>query len=326
MFATLIKQFKFKLDLSDIIDQVKCQGQGQAKGQAQAQGQAKTAIKPQDYEALLNAPHLVTLNMDLPLVYLYITNTKGINRSYYDSPAPGFQAFTDNHRFGSELFQKEMLFSGYLFDNMYIVEDIVINMGEVATTLPIDKRLSIINNILDHNYVPDPVMERHKIVSKDYVEYEYLRSFLKDHVPTLPYAKHINGLRFCPFDAGRPILITDATEIRPPTAGSKPKLENKMGTYVGRHTIVPNPKIKSCVFSVRKTDKPDVYELYLTDASGTLRYYDIACIPNKKVSQHVKTLVTRSFNRFSCVFNSEFGRWTPNSQTNSSVNCILDLQ
>lgn len=305
MFATIIKQFKFKLDLSYRIDQVK-------------------AIKPQDYEVLLNAPHLVTLNVDLPLVYLYVTNTKGINRSYYDSPVPGFQSFTDNHRFGSELFQKDMLFSGYLFDKMYIVEDIIINLGEVTATLPIDKRLSIINNILDHNYVPDPVMERHKIVSKDYVEYEYLRSFLKDHVPKLPYANHINGLRFCPFDAGRPILISDVTEIKT-TTPSKPKLENKMGTYVGRHTIVPNPKIKSCVFSVRKTDKPDVYELYLTDASGTLRYYDIACIPNKKVSQQVKTLVTRSFNRFSCVFNSEFGRWTPNSQTNSAVNCILDL-
>lgn len=287
------------------------------------------AMKARDCEPLLSSPHLVTLHLDLPVVYLCLTKTKGINRAYYEP-----DDFTDHHRFDEELYQKETVFMGYVFENTYIVEDICVHLGVSVSNMPITQRLTMINNIIDHRYVPDPVIETRKIVSKDYVEYEYLRSFIEQS-RSLPYARHITGLRFCPINAGRPIIVNDTTELKADgvairhNGGGKTATAPGMGTYAGRHTIVTNPKIDTCVFSVRKTDKPDVYELYLTDTTGTLRYYDIACIPDKKTSQRVKTIrplqTSFNFNRISCVFNREFGRWTPNSQTNAAVNCITDL-
>jgi hypothetical protein len=279
-----------------------------------------TAVKAKDCEHLISTPHIVTLQLNLPLIYLFLTKTKGINRAYYDSASwPNTE--TDNHRFSEELFEQETLFSGYLFEDMFIVENIHVFKGQPVTSA-IDQRLSLLNSIIDNEYVPDPVIETRKIITKDFIEYEYLRSFMEEHVSRLPYAKHIVGLRFCPLGPGRPIIVNSLTEIKP---SFKPE-QVKMGVfYKDRHTIVNSPKINTCVFSVKKTDKPDVYELSLQDAAGSLKYYDIACIPNKTVSQLARTLITRQFNRILCEFNHEFKRWTLKAQTNASVNRITDL-
>jgi hypothetical protein len=294
-----LKQHYHSLDLSGRIDQVK-----------------------NEYNDIKIKTYLVTLNLNLPVVYLYLTKTNGINRCYYESPVGGDRyTMTDNHRFDDELFDKEVLFSGYLFENTYIVENVLLYRKDFIEKEPLYDRLSLINELLDHFYVPDPVIETHKIMCKDYVEYEYLLSFLKEYANNLPYAKHINGLRFCPVEPGRDILIDDMSRLIP--SQNSPIAP---GSYIDRHKIVPNPKIDTCVFNVRTSNKPDVYELYMNDKYGNLRYYDIACIPNNVVSQKVRSIVSGTRKRFLCVFNREFGRWTPDSHTNAPINCITDLK
>jgi hypothetical protein len=75
------------------------------------------------------------------------------------------------------------------------------------------------------------------------------------------------------------------------------------------------------VFLVRKTLKPDVYELYCFNSGKQLKYYDIACVPDIVTSKKVKTLLGRAKEAaLICEFNREFGSWTPNALSNSPVN------
>ena len=275
------------------------------------------AITQRDYEYIHAFPHIVTLNLDLPRVYLFITKYKGSNRCIYFKDN---EIIFDNHRFSEEMFHKDTLFIGYLYDRVYTVEDILISEGRpvnglgLGLGLGLDKRISLINSILDYAYVPDPVLESYQIIAKEYVEYEYLQSFYINHASKLPYSQYINGLRFCPLQTGRQIIINRNTEI--PTVVKK--IKDKIGQYEGRHAIISEPSIEECVFHIKKTDKPDVYELYLFDSDKILRYYDIACIPNKIISSKITKLFSHariSETSMNCTFNKDFKRWTPVSIT-----------
>ncbi len=275
--------------------------------------QAAVSIREYEY-SITRSPHIVTLNFSLPTVKLYLTKLKGVNRCIYEYPDD--QA-TACHRFSDEVFDADTVFIGYLMENMFMIEDILVHKQENIMHYAIDKRLNIINNIVNQQYTPDPVLETIQITVKDYVEYEYLQSFYSDAM-TKPYAKYINGLRFCPLNGGsKQIILTEQTEL--PMVS--PRTAAATSQYTDRHTIIASPNIDKFVFLVRKTLKPDVYELYCFNKAKVLKYYDIACIPDIATSKKVKTLMGKGKDAtLICEFNREFGRWTPYALSNSPVN------
>jgi hypothetical protein len=290
----------------------------------------QAAVSIRDYEyAITQSPHIVTLNFNIPTVKLYLTKVKGINRCIYEeiSTSPLTSTLTSTltltltacHRFSDEVFDADTVFVGYLMKdiNMYMIEDILVHKQENISHYAIDKRLNIINTIVNQQYTPDPVLETIRITVKDYIEYEYLHSFYEDAI-TKPYATYINGLRFCPLNGGKQIILTDRTELPmySPRSGSAAASQ-----YEDRHTIISSPCIDKFVFLVRKTLKPDVYELYCFNSCKQLKYYDIACVPDIVTSKKVKTLLGRAKEAaLICEFNREFGRWTPNALSNAPVN------
>ena len=293
------------------------------------------AIKQRDYDTQIsNTPHIVTLSLNLPRVHLYITKIKGINRSIYEYSSG--KTVVACHRFSESLFDKDVLLVGYLVSepeapsgesqtcprSVFMVEDILVNRGVITMCLTIDKRLSLINEIIDHQYAPDPVLETNSIVVKEYVEYEFLHSFYTEYALKQPYAPYINGIIFCPLVPGRNIRLTDETEL---VLKKQNNARVTADPYAERHTIVADPAITECVFGIKKTGKPDVYELYLLDKEGQMRYYDIACVPNKEASKKIKMLNVGTGASFKCIFNREFGRWMPYERVNKKINCITSL-
>ena len=284
----------------------------------------QAAVSIRDYEyAITQSPHIVTLNFNIPTVKLYLTKVKGVNRCIYEETSHLTSTLpltlTACHRFSDEVFDADTVFIGYLMKdlNMYMIEDILVHKQENIGHYAIDKRLNIINTIVNQQYTPDPVLETVQITVKDYVEYEYLGSFYEDAI-TKPYATYINGLRFCPLNGGKQIILTDRTELPmySPRTGSAAASQ-----YADRHAIIPSPCIDKFVFLVRKTLKPDVYELYCFNSGKQLKYYDIACVPDIVTSKKVKTLLGRAKEAaLICEFNREFGRWTPNALSNFPVN------
>jgi hypothetical protein len=278
------------------------------------------AVKQMDYDGqITGAPHIVTVSLNLPRMRLYITKLKGVNRCIYEYESGN--TVTSAHRFSEILFDKDVLLVGYLLNSLFIVEDIHVNRGETTDGLSIDKRLSIVNEIIDQQYTPDPVLETNTIVVKEYVEYEFLHSFYTEHALKQPYAPYINGLIFCPLGPGRNIRITPETEI--PLKKPNSRITDH---YAERHTIVTCPSATEGIFSVKKSGKPDVYELYLLDKEGVMRYYDIACVPNKEESKKIKQMLLHNGAVvIKCIFNREFGRWMPYERSNRKVNSITHL-
>jgi hypothetical protein len=198
--------------------------------------------------------------------------------------------------------------------NTYMIEDILVHEQSVIKKEPIDKRLNIINTIVNLKYTPDPVLESTTIIVKDYVEYDYLDSFYS-YAQEQPYADNINGLRFCPLGNGKQIIINEATFM--PLLSPRSKAIASAYMYQYRHTIVTDPKVDTFVFKANSTEKPDVYELHCFTKGKRMKYYDIACIPDMATSKKVKQMfANRKEATVSCVFNREFGRWTPTALSN----------
>ena len=88
-----------------------------------------------------------------------------------------------------------------------------------------------------------------------------------------------------------------------------------------------NYKKKTTVnFKIVKTIKPDVYELYLNNETGSsIIKYDYASIPNIKTSQWIKELFDTKENiMVECKINKRFNKWMPVKECNS-IDCITML-
>jgi hypothetical protein len=237
-----------------------------------------------DIKDILDYEHLASYKIRTEHAYLYLTEYNGMALCCYIQKPETGGALTITctiQRFKKELFLKDHLFEGYLLDDMFLVEDIVIHDG-CTITVNLENRIKLINDILDYKYRPDPVLDTHRVVLKDYVEYKYLKSFLSDYQQDLSYSSEIDGVVFSPL--GKcvvHIIIDDETKLKNQTSMSVVKSASSKSE--SRCQLIDNPKKTSGCFMVKETNKPDVYELYLKD-HGKLKYYDIASVPDKETS------------------------------------------
>ena len=80
------------------------------------------------------------------------------------------------------------------------------------------------------------------------------------------------------------------------------------------------------IFEVRKTDIPDVYDLYLTSQEKKLVRLGIAHIPNMKIS-HMCQDIFRYKNKevMKCVHFQKFNKWIPMSKIDNEKIDNIDI-
>lgn len=227
----------------------------------------------QDYE------HLVNFNINAPISYLYLTDD---NSAYYITGTcrKDCKLVSTIQRFST---QHDTMFSGYILDNLFLVEDLIIADGHTCNK-PLEQRVQMLNHILDYQYTRDPIMDNYDVVLKDYVEYTYLQSFVTEYLQTLPYCNKVNGIVFSPLGnciVHHIILLNQSDQMM-----DIPDRNH----HESRFEIVKQPKRDQVCFLVKSTDKPDVYHLYLSTGT-TVKYYDIASIPDSDTSAHIKDLL-----------------------------------
>lgn len=263
--------------------------------------------KEEEMNDILDYEHLINYKIKEPLTYLYLTESF----AYYiqsDQNTKTVKITATIQRFDPELFQKDNLFEGYLLDKIFLVEDIVIHNGNIVN-LNLEDRIKLINEILDYKHRPDPVLDTHRVILKDYVEYKYLRSFLTDYMLELDYAQYIDGVVFSPLGKCPIHIIMDNNTI---IHGSMPE---QCAVQSERCDIIENPKKDTACFVVKSTNKPDVYELYLNH-EGILKYYDIASVPDRKTSAMLKTAFKHHDKLIMICVRSHIKRWTPDIISN----------
>ena len=255
---------------------------------------------------ITNFEYLVNYNINKPLSYMYLTKYQGITFCYYivGTDRNDTKIYSTMQRFGTELFEKEMIFEGYLLKDMFLVNDLVVHEGHTINK-PLEVRIKIINEILNYKYQPDPVLDNYKVVLKDYVEYPYIQSFCSDYMNKVSYKDYIDGIVFSPLGSCDTHLLVNNTKVKP---GEPSKNENH-----NKLTIVENPKKQKLCFLVKNTGKPDVYHLYLRTGKGNeTKYYDIASVPDKESSTMLKKMV-KTQRIMICKYDSRehMKRWQP---------------
>lgn len=262
----------------------------------------KTVRSIADLDDVQNYDHLVNFHLSTKLSYLYLTEYNGIRFCYYiiGTDRDNAELYSTVQRFNGDLFSKETLFEGYILEGstpgldtkpIFLVEDLIVHEGHTVSK-NIEDRIKIMNELLDYKHRADPVLDNYGIILKDYVDYNYLQSFMTEYLHTLPYKSEVIGMIFsplgnCVIHSIVPIL---SSMIQASHQGSA------SGSGLDRFEIVKQPTKKQVCFLVKATDKPDVYNLHLaTPTKDAVKYYDIASIPDRKSSTYINDVFkTRS--------------------------------
>jgi hypothetical protein len=279
-----------------------------------------------DFKEIKEYEHLVNYWINAPLSYLYLTTYSNIPFVFYITQTSiGIEIFSTIQKFCPSLFTQDTLFEGYLIntsESIFLVDDIVIYHDQ-PVNINLEHRLKLMNDILDYKYQPDPVLDTHRVILKDYVEYSHIKSLFGEYLMQLTYQPYVIGLVFSPLGNCMIHIRVDNTSIIHYDV-SKP---NTITTTALRCTIVENPKKNLACFRVTSTNKPDVYELYLKEG-----YYDIASVPDNKTSTMLQQLFQTCKE---CIMICNYDerdhmkRWIPhivsNRSTPDSIICISTL-
>lgn len=288
---------------------------------------------------------------EVPLCKLYL-NTFGHNYYLYFTKLNGKpttvmfdkwkeQAYIVRFRVDDILYY-DTLFEGELIkksdgDWIYQITDIISHEGEDVRHNELDDRIALIDNILKLQYNPDPVLEPSVLKRSLFVGPEHLEWLLTVYAKDVPY--RCNGVNFKPQKYGEHYLFI-LEEYANKTAKSKPKLETttvslpmpkepeaeaEAKTEYGEATYSSQPKIMEAVLALKKTDKPDVYELYANDGDDMLVQMDYAYIRDVEHSQQIADAINTTMKEyeleiedgeypeipFLCQYTLDFNKWMP---------------
>jgi hypothetical protein len=182
------------------------------------------------------------------------------------------------------------------------------------------KRLNLLYNVLKHEFTPD-TMDVSRIQVKKYFKYDEVDKLMNEHIPYLPYT--CRGIYFKPlFLRFKDVLVNfDDSLVKKVERNKYKHLKNFLllddQEAINSKKIVEglNTKVtddsSTKKFQVRKTNNPDVYELF----DGTGSYVDIACVPSLKISKYMRTLFA-SKNIIDKVdlefeYSDKFNKWVP---------------
>lgn len=268
-----------------------------------------------DNHSLRSERHLCYFNVNEPQVLLYLTKFNGINFCFYIDVKRG-KIFSVKHRFSDSLYESDTLFEGKVVtgkESYYLISDIVIYQNRTQST-DLLTRLRLMNQIVNEMFVEDEILDPFKIRVQDFVDYQYLESFIVDYLPTLPYKKSVTGFIFRPLVGAKNLIYL----LRDFHNGVERKNQNVSpgpGAKLDFDPSFNNTTRETVCFRVQKTKKPDVYELYLVSnaSSDGLHYCGVASVPTMESSKEIKNMYQNHHHYViaNCKWDSINKRWQP---------------
>lgn len=249
-----------------------------------------------------------------------------------------------------EILYYDTLFEGDLIKKsdgtwIYQITDIIAHEGEDIRHNFLDERVNIIDSILKLQYKPDPIMEPCQLERTLFVDPEHLDWLLTVYAKDVKY--RCNGVNFKPQKYGehylfileeyankktnnsnsnskyRPKLNTTEVALPMPTASSS--ITSSVDHIENNKTEDNKPKVMEAVLALKKTNKPDVYELYANDGEDMLVQIDYAYIRDVEHSQQIADAIDTTMKEyeleiedgeypeipFLCQYTLDFNKWMP---------------
>lgn len=180
------------------------------------------------------------------------------------------------------------------------------------------KRYEILGNILANDYVSDPYMEPFELIRKDKYEYEDILGVKNGLISSLPF--RVNGYVFKCLEAASYDILYIFPECRnkqpddesPKNSVSITKSADEI-VQTPSQTIAQSKGKDEAKFLMKKTEFPDVYEIYMFDSSNSKKAkVGYAGIPNIECSVMVKSwFVDKEELYAKCKKNPVNEKWIP---------------
>jgi len=184
----------------------------------------------------------------------------------------------------------------FLNKSSYIINDIYVLSGKNVNNLSLPEKLSKIDQILGNI----------KINSYHNFDCKVCRLYNYSELPDLIFNKikttelKINGLMFLPEYTGKYYIYTNDTEFE--------ELKNNTNVSI---TIKKTNNSSLVEFFMKKTNIPDVYELYESNENNLIKE-GIAHIPDMKTSHYFRTIFrNKNMIKINCIKSDRFNKWIP---------------
>ena len=213
-------------------------------------------------------------------------------------------------RFDVSLYQDTMLEGETIKINekwYFYVGDCLVYKKTNLVVQSYTKRCEILGNILANDYVSDSYMEPFELIRKDKYEYEDLMGVKNGLIGKLPF--RVNGYVFKCLEAASYDILYIFPECRnkqldnesPKSGGNsgstnrqeegsvQSQVKQKIQQSSNIASNIPTKGKDEAKFLMKKTEFPDVYEIYMFDSSNTKKAkVGYAGIPNIECSVMVK--------------------------------------
>jgi len=273
-----------------------------------------------DINTLKKERYLAYYNFSAPLTLLFLTTYNGINFCFYIKKQAGSRVnevdiISTKHRFSDVLYQNDTLFEGKLVKGVqgwnFLINDLVIHEKHTYNVDFVQK-LQTINDILLNKFIADPVLDVAHINLQDFVDYAYLSSFIGSYKSQQSYSNQITGIIFRSnsVSCNKNIIFPFNTEIKElnlPEIGKNKPIVEKINPDKIRDSH------RNICFKLKKTNLPDVYELYLTDGVNDV-FYDHAGVSSLETSRLIKSLFPAEKYHYifvNCKWDPNFLKWEP---------------
>lgn len=272
--------------------------------------------------------HIISVKSSGTNYYLFLTNINNTNYCFYIDRKikEGYtypRIISVKYGFDDKIF-KDTLIDGELIRNnenpdqwMFLITDIIVKEAE-RLKCNIIERFNRLYDILKNNYKENHELDICPLVVKKlflYKDYDYL---ITQFIPSLKY--RTNGLYF------NSLNVKHANQLYLFPNKNRNKISNKkhhqQNKSSGQNKKPPQTDMLP-VFKIRKTGKPDVYELLCNNRKEEY-VYGIACIPSLRTSKFInKILCEKSFVYVNCKYNDKFKKYEPLSQSSIEDNASM---
>ena len=169
-----------------------------------------------DSDTLKSLPHMVTFCLDkraATLGYLYLFKYRGRPTCMYirekkqnynssqDSREKTWDYILVKHRFNDRLYNGTLFQGEFVqvnkFQHLFLINDLLM-FGNRAHLRELPDKIHILQKIFKEQFTPDPCLDTHQLLLKEYCDYRQITDFATNYRSTLPYQSQISGLLFRP--------------------------------------------------------------------------------------------------------------------------------
>lgn len=236
-------------------------------------------------------------------------------------------------RFAEELFDETIL-EGELIkiDNYwyFYLSDVLVYKNEKIINDSYEKRYDIMKNLIADEYVIDKYMDCFSLLLKDRFTYTEMISCKEEYIPTLPFK--VNGMLFKSHSMSTYDILYIFPECRnkknnnndeKPMQLNSPKTKEIETKKVNVEKAVkpevvkdePIPENKENIYTIQKTDFPDVYEVYDMVNGKDILKLGYASVPNLSISEMIRSWFSDEDIKkikAKCSKDTKNNKWTPN--------------